>query len=128
MATLGFHDPGWHGELRTPVVDGKYIHPKSGELRDIKDDDSPGYYCGPPAVDIVIQNVAAKGTFRKAQAFPMEGLLSVIMGVVREKNLSLDSIMATSYTIRVILSHEMTDEQYKEVAMRMIYGISDEKE
>ncbi|CAG9939670.1 unnamed protein product [Clonostachys rosea f. rosea IK726] len=129
MAALEFHDPGWHGVLKTPVVDGKYIDPKSGELRTITNDDtSPGYYSGPPAVDIVIQNVATDGIYRMAQPFPMEALLSVIMGVIKEKNLSLDSVMATSYTIRVILSHEMTKEQYREIARKMMHGIRDEKE
>jgi pentose-5-phosphate-3-epimerase len=29
MASLQFHDANWHGDLHTPIVDGKYVDPKT---------------------------------------------------------------------------------------------------
>ncbi|CAK7203115.1 hypothetical protein SEUCBS139899_005844 [Sporothrix eucalyptigena] len=39
---LEFHSPGWHGDARTPVVDGKYYDRATGKLSSIRDDDHPG--------------------------------------------------------------------------------------
>ncbi|OAR00554.1 hypothetical protein LLEC1_07018 [Akanthomyces lecanii] len=122
---LEFHGPGWHYEARTPVVDGKYYDRATGEIRAASDDDHQEYM-GPPAVDIVIRSQhidTVQCVYRASRTLPTETLLGHIMNVVGEKKLDLDSVMATTYTIRVILSHEMRLEEFCEIASAMAHGI-----
>ncbi|CAG9938465.1 unnamed protein product [Clonostachys rosea f. rosea IK726] len=135
MASLRFHDPGWHGDLKTPVVDGKYMDPKSGEIKaiedDVTEDGHPGYCGGPPAVDIIVKSIHEDTigcTYRAARPFPMEALLSAIMKIVKEKQLELDSVMATSYAIRVNLASKLTEDEFGKIGGRMMNAIYDEKE
>lgn len=118
------HTPGWHGEARTPVVDGKYYDPNTGELRRA----SGGEYLGPPAVDIIVKSIHADTTqcvYRAARPFRVEALLWQVMKVVHERKLEIDSVVATAYAIRVILAHEITVEEFGEIAGEMVNGIWD---
>ncbi len=122
---LEFHGPGWHDEARTPVVDGKYYDRATGEIRTASDGDHQEYM-GPPAVDIVIRSQhidTVQCVYRASRTLPMETLLGHIMKVVGEKKLELDSVIATTYTIRVILSHELGSEEFSEIASAMAQGI-----
>ena|ERR1711934_483373 len=122
---LEFHGPGWHDEARTPVVDGKYYDPATGEIRTASDGDHQEY-TGPPGVDIIIRSQhidTVECVYRAARSLPMETLLCHIMKVIEEKKLELDSVMATTYTIRVILSHDLRSEEFIEIASAMAHGI-----
>ncbi|PHH78887.1 hypothetical protein CDD82_2787 [Ophiocordyceps australis] len=121
-----FFSPGWHAEAHTPVVDGKYYDRASGEVRDA----SGGEYSGPPAVDLVIMSLDAESSqcvYRAARPFPLEALLCHIMGIVKERKLEIDSLTATRFAIRIILSHELTVDQFNEVTDEMSNGIWKQK-
>ncbi|KJZ73141.1 hypothetical protein HIM_07525 [Hirsutella minnesotensis 3608] len=122
---LAFHAPGWHDEERTPIVDGKYHDRATGEIRLAPDGDHQEYL-GPPAVDVVIRSQhidTLQCAYRTSRPFPMQTLLCHIMRVVGDKNLELDSVTATPYAIRIILSHELTPDQFSEVALDMVNGV-----
>ncbi|KAJ6437232.1 Glycoside hydrolase, subgroup, catalytic core [Purpureocillium lavendulum] len=125
---LEFHAPGWHDEGRTPVVDGKYYDRATGEVRLAADGDHQEYL-GPPAVDIIVRSQhidTVQCAYRAARAFPMEALLSHIMKVVKERRLELDSVMATTFSIRIILCHVLTPDEFNEIALDMANGLWDE--
>lgn len=124
---LEFHAPGWHDEGKTPVVDGKYYDRATGEIK-LADGDYQEYM-GPPSVDILIRSVhcdTSHCAFRASRAFPMETLLCHIMKVVGDKKLELDSVMATTYSIRVTLAHELTPDQFSDISMNMANGVWDQ--
>ncbi|CAG9991004.1 unnamed protein product [Clonostachys byssicola] len=121
MYPLSIHTPGWHGEGKTPVVDGKYIDRKTGKLCTAADDDHQEYE-GPPAVDVIVKSQHADTThctYRQALAYPMEAILACMMKVVAKEKLEIDSVMATPYAIRIIISHELTENKFYELAMSM---------
>jgi hypothetical protein len=127
---LEFHAPGWHDEGRTPIVDGKYYDRVTGEVHSAADGDHQEYM-GPPSVDIIIKSQHIDTIhcgYRAARAFPMEALLCHIMKVVGERKLEVDSVVATPYAIRILLSHELTPENFSEIATEMVNGIWDQKE
>lgn len=122
-----FYAPGWHGEARTPVVDGKYYDRATGELRVA----SGGEYGGPPEVDIIISSIHEDTTqcrFRASRPFPIEAILYHIMQVVHERKLEMDSLTATPYAIRVTLAHQLTADEFSDVSMKMANGIWDQRE
>lgn len=127
---LEFHAPGWHDDAKTPVVDGRYYDRAAGEVKTAIDGDGHQEYMGPPSVDIIVQSIhedTNQCMFRAARAFPMEALLGYIMTyVVGPRKLQLDSVVATTYTIRVTLSHELTPAQFNEIAIQMANGIWDQ--
>lgn len=47
------------------------------------------------------------------------------MKVIGEKKLELDSVIATTYAIRVTLAHELTPDQFSEIAIDMANGVWD---
>ena len=111
-------------------MDGKYCDRATGEIKIAADGDHQEYM-GPPAVDIRIQSVhidTAECSFRASRSFPMEAILCYIMKVVEKKKLELDSVLATTYSIRVTLSHELTPDQFNDIAFDMANGIWDEVE
>lgn len=55
--------------------------------------------------------------------FTVEKLLYQIILVVHDRKLQIDSLNATSYTIRIVLGHELLVEEFTEVADAMAYGI-----
>lgn len=122
---LEFHAPGWHDDGRTPVVDGRYYDRATGEVRLTSDGDHQEYM-GPPSVDIIVRSQHVDTThciYRATRAFPMEALLCHIMKVVGERKLEVDSVIATTYAIRINLSHVLTPERFSEVALDMANGI-----
>lgn len=125
---LEFHAPGWHDEERTPIVDGKYYDRATGEIRLASEGDYQEYM-GPPAVDIIVRSQhidTVKCIYRASRPFPMETLLCHIMKVVGDKKLELDSVIATTYAIRVTLAHELTPDQFSEIALNMANGVWDQ--
>ncbi|GAB0145675.1 hypothetical protein EsHS_00006101 [Epichloe bromicola] len=117
--------PGWHGDEQTPVVDGKYYDRKTGELRTAIGHQE---YSGPPAVDILIKSQhveTADCCSRSARPFPVTALLCHMMRVVEERKLEIDSLVVTTYAIRLILDNEMTKEEFYEAADKMSNGIWD---
>lgn len=119
---LEFHGPAWHCEGQTPVVDDKYYDRATGEIRHVVDGEGGGYYMGPPSVDIIIQNLHEGGFFRAARASPIGPLLCHIMKIIGEKKLNLDSVTATTYTIRLTLAHALPRKEFNEIAVEMIWG------
>ncbi|CAK7203340.1 hypothetical protein SEUCBS139899_006071 [Sporothrix eucalyptigena] len=117
-----FHTDWWHYDANTPVVGGKYCDPATGETRDMPDDKP--LYRGPPAVDIDIMNQYIRDTnqaLRVQRSFPMEFLLCHILSVVDKRQLKLDTVVATHFTIRVILSHELSSDEFYEIAGEMAW-------
>ncbi|KAF4964381.1 hypothetical protein FSARC_7680 [Fusarium sarcochroum] len=117
-----FYSPGWDGDSRQPVVDGKYHDPRTGELRKAEG----GAYLGPPAVDIIIMSIHEDTNhciYRAQRAFPVESLLCQIMSIVRERKLRIDSLNATQYAIRIILAHPLQSNEFSEVADEMANGL-----
>ncbi|CAI7656859.1 unnamed protein product [Penicillium viridicatum] len=107
---LEFHAPGWHDEERTPVVDGKYCDRATGEIKLASDGDHQESM-GPPAVDIIVRSQhidTIKCTYRAS------------------RKLELDSVIATTYAIRVTLAHELTPDQFSEIALNMANGVWDQ--
>ncbi|OAQ62869.1 hypothetical protein VFPPC_16392 [Pochonia chlamydosporia 170] len=120
---LEIYTPGWHSDVRTPVVDGKYYDKKTGELRIASDHEE---YSGPPAVDIIIKSQhedTCQCTYRAARPFPVEALLWQIMRVVHDRKLEVDSLIATTYAIRIILCHKLTVDEFHEISIEMANGI-----
>ncbi|RAH63296.1 hypothetical protein BO85DRAFT_444592 [Aspergillus piperis CBS 112811] len=116
------HTPSWHAASNRPIVDGKFNDPETGEVRDA----GGLVFSGPPAVDIIITNIhegSSNNIFRAQLPFHMEKLLVWILRVVGERKLQLDSLNATSYAIRVVLSHELNEGQFHEIAYEMAGGI-----
>lgn len=123
---LEFHAPGWHDETQTPVVDGKYYDRVTGEIKSASDSDHHQEYMGPPAVDIIVRSQhvdTVKCVYRASRSFPMEALLCHIMKIVRDKKLVLDSVLATTYSIRIILAHKLTTDQFSDIAIDMANGV-----
>ncbi|EPE05912.1 hypothetical protein F503_08443 [Ophiostoma piceae UAMH 11346] len=128
-----FHAPGWHGEERTPVVDGKYIDRATGDVKTLKtadvrdDDDVAQEYMGPPSVDVFVMSIhdaTSSCAFRAARAFTMEVLLANIMKIVAERGLALDSVVATTYSIRVILADDkLTPDSFSDVALAFVNDV-----
>ena len=121
-----FHSPGWDWEAQTPVVDGKIVDRKTGEVRTAGQDQE---YIGPPAVDIVIMSLHENTNgiiYRSQRPFPVEKLLCNIMRVVHDRKLELDSLTATKYAIRIVLEHGLTRKELLEVTDLMSNGIWDE--
>ena len=84
---------------------------------------------GPPAVDIIVRSQhidTVKCIYRASRPFPMETLLCHIMKVVGDRKLELDSVIATTYAIRVTLAHELTPDQFSEIALNMANGVWDQ--
>ena len=120
------HGPVWHGEARTPVIDGKYHDPATDELRVASGDH--GYYLGPPAVDMIVHSIheaTSNRTFRAARPFTVEVLLYQVMRVVHDRKLEIDSLNATPYAIRITLAHELSNDEFTEVALEMVNGVWD---
>lgn len=46
--------------------------------------------------------------------------------VVEDRKLRLDSVTATQFLIRVVLAHELDEEQFREIYEEMAYGFWDE--
>ncbi|KAF4987445.1 hypothetical protein FDECE_15435 [Fusarium decemcellulare] len=117
-----FHVPGWDEEAKRPIVDGKYNDPKTGELRT-----AAGYeYSGPPAVDIVVTSLHEDTTqcvYRAQRPFPVEKMLHQVMKVVHDRSLTIDSLIATTYHIRIVLAHEITPEEFSQISDEMANGI-----
>ncbi|KAF4509913.1 hypothetical protein G6O67_001848 [Ophiocordyceps sinensis] len=105
---------------RTPVVDGKYCDDRAtGEIRVAAD--GSGGYGGPPSVDVIVQN-AYGGMFRASRLVSMEALLCHAMKVVGERKIRLDSVMATTYTLRVNPSEDFEDDDaFMDVVFAMVY-------
>ena len=117
------HGPGWHADARTPVIDGRYYDPKTGELRAATGHQE---YLGPPAVDIIIRSQHEDTTqcvFRASRSFRVEALLCQMMEVVRDQKLEIDSLNATPYAIRIILCSELTVDDFYAAAFRMANGL-----
>ncbi|CAG9944031.1 unnamed protein product [Clonostachys rosea f. rosea IK726] len=125
---LAIDSPGWHGEAKTPVIDGKYIDRKTGKICLAGPHDQE--FLGPPAVDIVINSIYSDDTpqvFHAQRSFPMEALLYQIMKVAKERKIALDSVTATPYAIRVILGQtEISKESFVEASLEMVNGIFDD--
>ena len=118
-----FDSPVWDMESERPIVDGKYNDPVTGEIRKAT---GCSYY-GPPAVDIIVTSIHADtaGCVRRtAQTFPMEFILCHIFRIVEKRNLQLDSCLATKYSIRLTLAHELTPGEFLTIA-REIGCVSD---
>lgn len=121
------HTQGWYEEARTPVVDGKYEDPSTGQVL-IADG---AQYLGPPAVDIIVLSIHEATTdcvFRAARAFKMEHLLANIVRVVSQRDLDIDSLNASTYAIRVVLAHELTKEDFGTVAVEVVNGFFEVEE
>ncbi|EHA24582.1 hypothetical protein CBS76997_6667 [Aspergillus niger] len=116
------HTPSWHAASNRPIVDGKYNDPETGEVRN-----ATGFeFSGPPAVDVIITNLHedSSTSVRRVQLpFRVEALLVWIMRIVDERKLQIDSLNATPYAIRVVLAHELSGEEFAEVADVMATGI-----
>ena len=128
--SLEFHGPGWHDEAHTPIVEGKYYDRATGEVR-VAAEGTYQEYMGPPSVDIVINSLhedTVQCVYRAARAFPMRVLLCHIMKVVNEKELEIDSVIATRFAIRVTLSHALNKDEFYDTAANMVNGIWDAKE
>lgn len=121
MSPQSIRAPGWHSEHQTPVVDGKYIDPKTGKVCVATDDDHAEYN-GPPVVDIIVRSQhidTVDCMWRAPRAFRMEIILCNIMKVVEKEQVEVDSVMATPYSIRVFLTHELTTDRFYEIARAM---------
>ena len=120
-----FFAPGWHPEGLTPVVNNRYVDRGTGEIRETAD---RRRYAGPPYVDVIITNLhedTVHYQYRAARAFPMEVLLCHMVGVVARLKLHVDSILATAYAIRIVLSHDLTLNSFNNVVHEMASGIWD---
>ena len=120
-----FHAPGWHGEAKTPIIDGKYCDRATGELRNSNNHEE---YAGPPAVDIVVTSLhidTADCAYRAARRFPMEALLCNVARVMARQKLDVDSVVATTYALRVVLAHELTPDAFSDIASEMANGLWD---
>lgn len=121
-----FHAIYWDAEANRPIVDGKYIDPKTGELRP----STGAAYTGPSSVDIIIINLhedSNEGIYRATRSFPMEKLLFHMMRIVHERELQIDSVNATAYAVRIIMAHELKKEEFIEAAHAMLNAIWDER-
>lgn len=110
MPPQSIRGPDWHFEAQTRVVEGKYIDRTTGKFLV---DHGGGKFAGPLAVDIIIKSQHAQTaycTVRAQRPYSMETILCHLMKVVEREKLQVDSVMATTYSIRVILSHELTRE------------------
>lgn len=117
------YTPGWHGEEKTPVVDGKYYDRKTGKLIAA----TGAEYSGPPAVDLMVMSRHSKEcNYYSARHFPVTDLICHILRVVEEQKLEIDSLVVTTYAIRLIINDEMTVERFTHVADRMSNGIWNE--
>ncbi|KAK1753809.1 hypothetical protein QBC47DRAFT_430829 [Echria macrotheca] len=106
----------------TPVIDGQYYDRATGELRNSNNHE---VHMAPPAVGIVIRNVhenALECTFRAARRSPMDALLCHILRVVTKHKLTLDSVVAKTYTICVVLADELTVGGFYKIAQEMVSG------
>lgn len=120
-----FHTPGWHESAHTPVVDGKYIDPQTGHVRSA----SGAEYIGPPAIDIIVSSIEEQTNdcrYRAQRAFPMEGVLWQIMKIVYKQKISIDSLTAAPYAIRLVLAQKMTPEEFFQIADRVANRLGEE--
>ena len=79
-------------------------------------------FLGPPAVDIVISSIAEPSlgsVWRCARRYPVQTILWEMMRLIHERQLEIDSLMVTKYAIRLVLAHEMTEEECREVSIAM---------
>lgn len=107
----------------TPIVDGKYYHPITNELKTAVGHE---VYSGPPAVDMVISSLHAETggcIMRAARPFAVEALLWEVTKVIHEYDLPIDSMMVTTYATRVVIAHELTVEEFYEISGKMTNGI-----
>ncbi|KAJ4320928.1 hypothetical protein N0V84_005632 [Fusarium piperis] len=121
-----FHPVHWDAKAKRPIVDDKYNDPKTGELRT----STRAIYMGPPSVDIIIMNLhedSNEGIYCATRPFPVEKLLFHMMRIVHEHGLQIDSVNATAYAIRIILTHELKKEEFIEAAHAMLNAIWDEQ-
>lgn len=117
------YTPGWHGDEKTPVVDGKYHDRKTGKL--IKA--SGAEYSGPPAVDfMVMSRHSDKCSYYAARPFPVTDLTCHVLRIVEELKLEIDSLVVTTYAIRLLINNEMDVEEFSHMADRMANGIWDQ--
>ncbi|KAK2592415.1 hypothetical protein QQS21_009898 [Conoideocrella luteorostrata] len=117
------YTPGWHGDDKTPVVNGKYYDRKTGKLITA----SGVEYSGPPAVDFMVMSPHSdKCSYYAARPFPVTDLTCHIMRVVEDLNLEIDSLVVTTYTIRLMINDEMGVEEFSHAADRMANGIWDQ--
>ena len=119
-----FFSPGWDGDTHQPVVDGKYLDPKTGELRKAGNSS----YLGPPAVDFIVQSIHEDSPidcfFRAQRPVPIESMLCQVANAVCKRKLTIDSLNATQYSIRIILAHPLSKDEFMEVAFEMANGVS----
>lgn len=119
------YGPGWHESARTPVVDGKHIDPQTGEVRT----STGAEYSGPPAVDLYILSIEEKTMdcgFRIQTPFTVEAVLWQIMKVLHERKITIDSLTATNYAVRLLLSHEMTPDEFDQIRYAIVDGLWEE--
>ena len=90
-----FHAPSWHGDARTPVVDGRYEDPETGVIHVATDAE----YCGgPPEVDIIILSIHEETSgfvYRSSRPFKIEHLLFQMVKIVNSRRIQIDSLNAT---------------------------------
>ncbi|KAL4910232.1 hypothetical protein BDW74DRAFT_173692 [Aspergillus multicolor] len=105
------HTPVWDIASNRPIVDGKYNDPETGEICLAKGNDT--------------HEASAGSVYRVQRPFPMEKLLCWMFEVIKKRNLKLDSVVATAYAIRIVLEHDLGQEEFYEVAGLMANGIWD---
>jgi len=117
-----FYPSGWDSEAKRPVVGGKYEDPATGELRDACGITTGG----PPSVDLFVSNVHVSSlahAMRASRPLPMRTLLRHLLSVVEKHNLDIDSVTATPYAIRLVLSHEFASlNEWMVVSNEMGFG------
>ncbi|KAJ6442750.1 hypothetical protein O9K51_03925 [Purpureocillium lavendulum] len=103
------HAPQWV-EGKTPVVDGKYIDLKTGDLKEA----TSNWRLGPPAVNCAIYAISTGIRVAQNQmTFPVDKVLWRLINAVHKYDVEVDSLTATPYTVRLILRHDFSMEEWK---------------
>ena len=105
----------WDAEFKRPIIDGKTIHPFTGEV--VKAG-RKGLIDGPPGVQIHLLNMNADVKLRSTHQvvpIPMEKVYLAVAKHVRDGLYRLVSINASQYSFVIVCDIQVSAEKFDEV-------------
>lgn len=111
----------WDAEFNRPVVDGKFAHPETGE---IKEAGRLGFIDGPPNIEIRIFNINSDvklWNITASKPVSVDDLYLCVARHVHDKIYSLVSVNASAYSFTIVCKVNVTREEF-DVAWKNMFS------
>ena len=113
------HPVLWDVASGRPIIDGKTINAKTGEV------EKAGQLTksGPPSIDVIWHNMTATSNFKTMRAShqtTLDKLFVQIAKHVEEGLYRLISVSASAYSFVIICESDLTLEEFREARLKMV--------